>query len=132
MTPDRDAKTRATRRAGAGAALGAVIALAIAVTVGAASASCSLTGVKHDACTTDTQCAAAFGAGSTCQGGYCSDPATMPDCNQTGKDGRPCYGCAPASQVQFHTACTGAACQPFDNTKRLTKLGADGGLPALP
>ncbi len=129
MRADRKTRVGSRTRRGLAAALALGGALAIAA------ASCSLADFKHDACATDAQCAGAFGAGSKCQAGYCTDPkttTTMTDCNKTGADGKPCYGCAPATQLEFHTACTGAACQPFDNAKRLTKLTADGGLPPLP
>jgi hypothetical protein len=133
MTQDREANdgrrrgTRATRIAALAAlTLGGALSLFIVAS------SCSITNVKYTACTSDTQCSGVFGAGSTCQQGFCSDPSSMADCNQSGADGLPCYGCPPTTQTQFHTACTTAACQPFDNATRLTKLTADGGLPPLP
>lgn len=107
------------------------IAAAAALAIALAGA-CSLGDVKRDACTGDAQCAAAFGAGSTCQAGYCTDPSSSPDCNKTDATGRACFGCKPLTQPEFHTACTDASCQPFDNQKRLTKLTPDGGLPPLP
>ncbi len=106
--------------------------LAAALGLAALAASCSLSDVKRDPCTSDAQCAAAFGAGSTCQGGYCTESSSSPECNQTDATGRACFACAPMTQAEFHTACTDATCQPFDNAKRLTKLTPDGGLPPLP
>ncbi len=38
----------------------------------------------------------------------------------------------PETTPQFQNACTEAACAPFDDAKRLTKLTPDGGLPPLP
>lgn len=104
------------------ALLGAIAALASA---------CSLSNVKHDPCKSDAQCAATFGAGSKCSAGFCTDPMGV-DCQKTGKDGRACYGCEPMNTQEFHNACTDALCTPFDDSKRLTKLTPDGGLPPLP
>ncbi len=103
------------------ALLGAITALASA---------CSLSNQKHDPCKDDAQCATVFGAGSKCVAGYCTDPMGV-ECQQTGKDGRACYGCPPKTTPEFHNACTDAQCAPFDE-KRLTKLTPDGGLPPLP
>src|SRR4051812_33543179 len=99
-------------------------------------AGCELGNIQHDACKTDTQCAAAFGAGSKCQAGYCGDPAIasgVPTCGPTtGENGREGSSCPPKTATALHNACTGAKCAPFDDKKRLTKLGPDGGLPPLP
>lgn len=43
-----------------------------------------------------------------------------------------CYACAPSTTAQFLNHCTGASCTPFNNTARLPRLLADGGLPPLP
>jgi hypothetical protein len=43
-----------------------------------------------------------------------------------------CYPCVPKVTAQFLNACTNAACVPFDDSKRVTHLLADGGLPPLP
>lgn len=43
-----------------------------------------------------------------------------------------CYACPPTTPTQFLNQCTTAACAPFDNRARLTRLLADGGLPPLP
>ena len=43
-----------------------------------------------------------------------------------------CYPCTPTSPIEFLNACTSAACVPFDDATRLTRLLADGGLPPLP
>jgi hypothetical protein len=79
-----------------------VLALLAALLAGA----CSLGDVKRNPCTSDDQCAAAFGTGSLCAGGYCTDPGTS-----TGPN---------------------VACVPFDDATRVTKLLPDGGLPPLP
>lgn len=49
---------------------------------------CSLGNVGHDDCEDDAACAAAFGVGSTCDAGYCTDPGTC----ATGHDCRKKYG----------------------------------------
>jgi branched-chain amino acid transport system substrate-binding protein len=43
----------------------------------AALAGCSLGNIAHSDCRSDDECAAAFGAGSTCQAGYCADPPPL-------------------------------------------------------
>lgn len=97
-------------------------------------ASCSLRGIHRDDCENDAQCVKLFGSGSTCAEGYCTDPVTIidPSCEQKTPDGRVCNACPPKTQVEYLNACTSAACEPFDNKTRLTKLTADGGLPKLP
>jgi branched-chain amino acid transport system substrate-binding protein len=49
---------------------------------------CSLRDVKYDNCSTDDQCALAFGPGSACSGGFCSAAATC----TTGADCRKAAG----------------------------------------
>ncbi|MEP7125688.1 MAG: ABC transporter substrate-binding protein [Byssovorax sp.] len=61
-------------------------------------AGCSLGNVHHDDCTTDAQCGAVFGVGSTCADGFCSDAATC----TTGHDCRKAAGGG---------ACVAGACQ---------------------
>lgn len=120
---DLPARTR-----GARIVIGVALVLALAIV----SAACSLGDVRRDACTTDDQCAAAFGVGSACgPGGYCTDPTESAGCQGTSDAGLACYACAPTSTPQFESACTGSTCVPFDDT-RLTNLTADGGLPPLP
>jgi hypothetical protein len=43
-----------------------------------------------------------------------------------------CYSCSPKTSEQFLSACTSAACVPFDDHARLTNLTASGALPPLP
>jgi hypothetical protein len=43
-----------------------------------------------------------------------------------------CYPCAPATDPEYLNACTSAACVPFDDKTRITKLLPDGGLPPVP
>jgi hypothetical protein len=43
-----------------------------------------------------------------------------------------CYSCSPQTSAQFLNACTSAACVPFDDIARLTKLTPSGELPPLP
>lgn len=107
--------------------------LALALEPVLAGAACSLTDVRRDACTSDEQCAAAFGLGSACQSsGYCSDPTVSPSCASTNDAGLACYACTPTSTQQIENACTGSVCVPFDDATRLANLTADGGLPPLP
>lgn len=67
-----------------------VLAIARAALAGGAllAAGCSLGNVGHDSCSEDGECAAAFGIGSTCGGGYCSPPGSC----TTGHDCREKYG----------------------------------------
>jgi ABC-type branched-subunit amino acid transport system substrate-binding protein len=58
---------------------------------------CSLRDVKYDNCTSDAECATAFGPGSTCSGGFCSPAASC----TTGADCRKAAGWG---------ACVGGAC----------------------
>jgi hypothetical protein len=57
------------------------------------------------------------GKGGSGEGGDCE-----------GDDG--CYSCKPGNTEQFLNACTGATCNPYDNSK-LTKL-VDGKVPEVP
>jgi hypothetical protein len=106
---------------------GALSFVVVAVTL----SGCALGNVAHDDCTSDDQCARAFGTGSKCSDGYCTTP-TNPGCEKAGPNGKNCFSCAPSSTPEFENACTGAACAPFDNATRLTRLNADGSLPPLP
>jgi hypothetical protein len=123
-------------------------ALSFLLALGAIAAGCSLGNVTHDACKSSAECVAAFGAGSTCSEGYCSDAMKCTsdaectngvckdgfcapiECNSQ-LNGVPCYQCKPSKPLEFENACTSAQCTPFDRT-RLTKIGADGKLPPLP
>ena len=108
------------------AAAGGALATAIIA------AACSLGNIKRDDCTSSAQCATVFGAGSTCQNGYCS-PAQNADCQSKNDAGIACFACAiKKDPLDFANACTNAECAPFDNKTRLTKLPPDGKLPSLP
>ena len=109
----------------------ALLGFAAALSAAIVAASCSLGNIARVDCTTDAQCAAAFGSGSRCDQGFCTE-ASSPGCQKTGADGRACFGCAPRVTSDFQSACTDATCAPFDDEKRLTKLTPDGGLPPLP
>jgi hypothetical protein len=109
----------------------AIQAVAVLLAAGIVAMACSLGNVAQVDCTTDAQCSAAFGAGSRCDTGYCTE-ASSPGCQKTGADGRGCFGCTPKVTRDFQSACTDATCAPFDDAKRLTKLTPDGGLPPLP
>ncbi len=67
-------------------ALGGSILAAVSLWI--APAGCSLSNVAHDACEGDAECAAAFGVGSACNEGYCSDAGAC----ATGHDCRTKYG----------------------------------------
>jgi hypothetical protein len=101
------------------------------VVAGSLLGGCLLGNVTHDDCTSDDQCALAFGTGSQCKEGFCTTP-TNPGCEKRGPDGQNCFSCTPSSTPQFENACTNATCAPFDNKTRLTKLNPDGSLPPLP
>jgi ABC-type branched-subunit amino acid transport system substrate-binding protein len=66
----------------------AVIGPLVALVLGASVFGCSLSNVSRTDCSSDTQCAAAFGAASKCSAGFCSDPS---GCN-TGHDCRKLQG----------------------------------------
>ena len=62
-----------------------LLALGFALGLGGLVDGCSLKNVSHDSCSSDTQCATAFGGGSKCQEGYCTDPVmctTGHDCRK--------------------------------------------------
>lgn len=120
----KSADARSRRRA---SVAGAAVAFAIAIIAVA----CSLGNIKPADCTSDLQCASHFGAGSKCSDGYCT-PATNAGCEKVADSGITCFSCPPMAGLDFENACTNAACEPFDDQKRVTKLTADGGLPALP
>jgi hypothetical protein len=89
-----------------------------------ASAACSLVlDVDAKQCVVDGDCAR-FGDAVCAPGGVCVARAVA--CN-----GGACWSCPPATNIQFHNACTDAQCVSFD-AGRLTKLEPDGGLPPLP
>lgn len=121
----------AKRQEGARTLGRALQALAVTVAAAIVAAACSLGNVAQVDCTTDAQCAAAFGSGSRCDTGYCTE-ASSPGCQKTGEGGRGCFGCTPKITSDFKNACSDATCAPFDDAKRLTRLTPDGGLPPLP
>jgi len=93
---------------------------------------CSLGNVHVDNCGSDAECAMAFGAGSQCVAGYCTAPgAAEAGCTKTSPNGS-CFACTPTTTTEYENACTSAHCIFFDDSKRLTKLTKDGGLPPLP
>ena len=103
-------------------------ALALAFTLGALG--CSLGNIQREDCTSNEQCAQAFGPGSTCVQGLCTQSPNA-GCLKKDATGRLCSTCPPQKPGDFAAACTDAMCTSFDN-KRLTHLGKDGGLPGLP
>lgn len=92
-------------RSRAGASLVAALALAIAV---APSSACSLGDVKRDSCSADADCAGAFGVGSKCQDGYCSEAArcaTGHDCRRAAGGGACVQGVCQAA-IPTDPACS--------------------------
>ena len=88
---------------------GLFAASALLSALGVLAAGCSLGNVRHDDCTTDTECGALFGVGSTCTEGFCSDAATCitgHDCRRAAGGGVCVMG---ACQAKFpiDAACKG-------------------------
>ena len=75
------------RRAAAAARVAAA-GLGLAGAALAAAGGCSLSNVSHDACEASAECEAAFGVGSACEEGYCSEPGAC----TTGHDCRKAHG----------------------------------------
>ena len=72
-----------------GRLLRATASWSLALTMGIVMvASCSLSNISADDCASDTDCAAAFGLGSACLDGFCSDPQGC----ETGHECRRRYG----------------------------------------
>jgi hypothetical protein len=71
----------------------------------------------------------ADGRAETTPDGTAEGPAEAAPC---GTEAGRCYPCTPTTPIEFLNACTSAACIPFDNATRLTRLLPDGGLPPLP
>jgi hypothetical protein len=69
-------------------------------------------------------------ATTTDGGGGGGDGATEASCNVD--LATTCYACTPQSTDQYLNACTEAQCLPFDRTRILPLLTADGGLPPIP
>jgi hypothetical protein len=67
-------------------------------------------------------------AGSAGDSGSKGDPCY----DASGFHGLGCYACTPTDIFTLEDACSSAVCTHFDNTARLTRLGADGKLPDLP
>ena len=89
---------------------------------------CSLSNVGGDACEADAQCAAAFGVGSACDDGYCTDPGTC----ATGHDCRMKYGggaCVEGTCVE--RAPQNAACDVVEPADLLSKPLAGPGAPLV-
>lgn len=75
---------------------------------GVLAAGCSLGNVAHDDCTTDTQCSA-FGLGSTCTDGFCSDAPTCTtghDCRRAAGGGACVSGVCQVT-IPINAACNG-------------------------
>jgi hypothetical protein len=94
-------------------------------------------------CTTDEACVSSNGTKGVCdQTGSCDfskTPVVNPGADAGTDTGvcvvdpaRGCYPCTATTSEQVTNACTSAACVPFDDTTRLTKLLPGGGLPPLP
>jgi hypothetical protein len=103
-----------------------------ALTMAIVAVACSLGNIKRDDCVSSEQCASVFGAGSTCQQGYCT-PTENANCESKNDAGIACFSCSkPEKLLEFENACTNAECAPFDDKTRVTKLLPDGKLPPLP
>jgi branched-chain amino acid transport system substrate-binding protein len=77
---------------------------------------CSLSDVKYDNCASDDECAVAFGAASTCSGGFCTPPATCTtghDCRRAAGGGA-CVNGTCTSSFPSDPACTNAYTEPPD------------------
>jgi len=104
-------------------------------------------------CTTDDACVSSDGTKGVCdRTGICDfsnvgstssvgGTSSVGDASSVGSGGArtcdadaglKCYPCTPTNSEQIANACTLAACVPFDDGARLTKLTVDGGLPPLP
>src|SRR3954463_13143173 len=93
-----------------------LLPLLAAVVLGVPLDGCSLRDVKHDNCTGDDQCANAFGAGSTCSGGFCTEPAgctTGHDCRKSAGGGA-CVNGACVGTFPTDPACNGQYNEPPD------------------
>jgi hypothetical protein len=114
---------RISPRRGARRLLAAVLWLGVGLSAG-----CSLIVEQRSRqCDTDAQCSAFKDAQCDVKRGVCV-AREGPGCvDPTG-----CYACPPTSTRQFQTACTGAACVPYDNTALKALLSPDGGLPPVP
>lgn len=73
-------------------------------------------------------------SGSPVQDGGAGDAAAGSEgcVDDEGFHGLGCYRCVPQDIETLENACTAATCTPFDDVKRLTRLGKDGHLPPLP
>ena len=91
-----------------------VAALCLTLGLGATVFGCSLTNVSRSDCTSDNDCAAAFGPGSKCSAGFCSDPkgcTTGHDCRQI-QGGGACVEGACVAQFPVDAQCNLAAAPP--------------------
>ena len=107
----------------------ALPALLASLALGVPLDGCSLRDVKHDSCTSDDQCATAFGAGSACSGGFCSPPATCVtghDCRRA-VGGGACVNAVCVSVLPTDPACTNQYLEPPD----LLTPGAEGPAPLI-
>jgi hypothetical protein len=84
--------------------------------------------VRDAATDTRTVVFADAGAGAT-PDSTAGEPAEAAPCSA---EAGQCYSCIPTTPIEFLNACTSAACVPFDDATRLTRLLPDGGLPPLP
>ncbi len=95
----------------------------------------SLGGTSAAGASGGTHAAGAAGTGDVSDEGGSAGDAGAPNMSctdPTGFHGLGCGVCAPTDIFSLENACTTAVCTRFDNALRLTKLTADGGLPALP
>jgi hypothetical protein len=124
-------RSRSAGALGSGHAGWIVAAAGGALTMAIVAVACSLGNIKRDDCVNSAQCASVFGAGSTCEQGYCT-PTKNAGCESKNDAGIACFSCKPEMPLEFENACTSAECAAFDDKTRLTKLLPDGKLPPLP
>jgi hypothetical protein len=128
--------------------------LSISLAVGMLSGCSLILDKRADQCTSDNECARFEGTHCDMQTRLCvgfPDAGGPPPNQDSGStveadtpdapaeaDVQPCRGangcfqCTPTTDIQFASACSDAACQPFDNRTRLKNLRPDGGLLPLP
>jgi hypothetical protein len=89
---------------------------------------CSLI-IEHRSkqCSADADCAGFTSAVCDTLQGVC-----VPRSGEQCLDPSGCWACAPKNTKEFQSACTDAACVPYDNGALEALLTADGGVPPIP
>jgi hypothetical protein len=92
----------------------AVTASFVALGLGASAFGCSLSNISRSDCTSNAECVAAFGAGSTCGAGFCSDPSGCEsghDCRRL-QGGGACVNHACVDTIPANAHCNLASAPP--------------------